>query len=215
MVYTCRMHPEIRLAAPGKCPKCRGCDLVPLDEATAAAPAAPHQQHAAPAAAAPAAATGLRQYLPLLTIVGLILLAALAASAVPGPLHWHRLMTAFMAGFFLVFAGFKLLDLPGFAAGYGTYDLLAKRLPAYGYVYPFIELGLGLAYLTGFQPRLTNLTALVVMGFSSLGVMQVMRERRTVMCACLGTAIKLPLTTVTLTEDLGMAAMALLGLALA
>jgi hypothetical protein len=161
----------------------------------------------------PADAAGLRQYLPFFTIIGLIPLAALAAQAAHGgTLHWHGVMNSFMAGFFLVFAGFKLIDLPGFVQGYGSYDLLAKRVPAYGYIYPFIELGLGLAYLTDFQPRLAGWTTLAVMGFSSLGVIQVMRERRKVLCACLGTAIKLPLTTVTLAEDLGMAGMALLGL---
>jgi hypothetical protein len=127
-------------------------------------------------------------------------------------LDWHGVMTGFMAGFFLVFAGFKLIDLSGFADGYSTYDLLAKKVRGYGFVYPFIELALGCAYLTGFNPTLTNWATLVVMAFSSLGVFQVLREKRTVQCACLGTAIKLPLTTVTLAEDLGMAAMAAIGL---
>ncbi len=154
------------------------------------------------------------RYLPLFIIIGLILLASVLSQIEHG-IHWHGLMTAFMAGFFLVFAGFKLIDLPGFAIGYSTYDLLAKRVPAYGYVYPFIELALGCAYLTAFNPRLTNWATLVVMVFSSLGVFQVLRERRTVQCACLGTAIKLPLTTVTLAEDLGMAVMAAVGLLLA
>jgi hypothetical protein len=165
-----------------------------------------------PEAASSEAKQGLSRYLPLFTIVGIILLATLAVAlrdAQLGQFSFERWMSSFMAGFFLTFAGFKLINLPGFVQGYSTYDLLAKRVPAYGYVYPFIELALGLAYLTGFQHGLANWATLVVMTFSSLGVLQVLRQRRKVMCACLGTAIRLPLTTVTLVEDLGMAAMAL------
>jgi hypothetical protein len=215
MIYTCRMHPEIRLDAPGKCPKCRGCDLVPLQ-----APAASGLLQVAPQLGpAPAAvgseAAGSRQYVPFFTILALILLAALAGElARAGAFSWHAAMNGFMAGFFLVFAGFKLIDLPGFAAGYSSYDLLARRVPAYGYVYPFLELALGLAYLTGFQPVLANWATLLLMVFGSLGVLQVVRAGRNVQCACLGTAIKLPLTTVTLAEDLGMAGMAALSLLL-
>ena len=118
------------------------------------------------------------------------------------------LLTNFMAGFFLVFSGFKLLDLKGFAEGYSTYDLLAKRWSAYGFVYPFIELSLGLAYLTRFDLVLTNWITLVVMVFSVTGVLIEISKKRKIQCYCLGTILKVPLTYVTVAEDIGMAAMA-------
>jgi hypothetical protein len=220
------MHPEVRSDQPGKCPKCRGCDLVPLepDSSTAQSTAIqsdadPHAEHRPGLSSHESTQTDesqiswLTQYRPFLSIIALILLASVL-SAVSAGQGWQQMMTGFMAGFFLVFAGFKFIDLPGFVQGYSTYDLLARRVPAYGYVYACLELSLGLSYLTGFQPLLTNWVTLVLMSFSSLGVLQVMRERRKVLCACLGTAIRLPLTTVTLVEDLGMAAMALLMLVL-
>ena len=76
-----------------------------------------------------------------------ILLFCLAVEAVSGHFNLHRFMPNFMAGFFLVFSFFKLLDLAGFAKSYAIYDVLAKKMPTYGYIYPFIELGLGAAYL--------------------------------------------------------------------
>ncbi|CAM6000172.1 unnamed protein product [Sphagnum balticum] len=52
-------------------------------------------------------------------------------------------MRHFMAGFFLVFSFFKLLNLKTFADGYAKYDLLAMRWKPYGFIYPFCELALG------------------------------------------------------------------------
>lgn len=174
-----------------------------------AAPApAPLQQPGAvtPAVEAPQDwLTWLSTYRPLLLIAGYIAVASLAGGGHANAGLW---MTHFMAGFFLVFSFFKFLDLPGFASAYGTYDLLAARVPAYGFVYPFLELGLGLAYLFQFAPLWTNAATLLLMAFSSLGVVSALSNGRRIRCACLGTALNLPMTCVTLVEDLSMAAMA-------
>ena len=88
----------------------------------------------------------LKTYYPLLIIGAYIGVASLTGAGLSG---W---MTNFMAGFFLVFSAFKFLDLKGFATSYATYDLLAKRWSAYGLIYPFLELALGLAFLFRFVP---------------------------------------------------------------
>lgn len=121
------------------------------------------------------------------------------------PIHW---MTAFMAAFFLTFSFFKLLDVRGFAEGYATYDVIAQRIPAYGLIYPFIELGLGIAYMLAPLSPITNAATFVVMGVSSIGVVQQVLNNSPFQCACLGTIFKLPLSKVTLVEDLLMVAMA-------
>ena len=126
-----------------------------------------------------------------------------------------RAMQNFMGAFFGAFAFFKLLDLRGFADSYRMYDIVARRLPVYGYVYPFIELALGAAYIAGFQPTAVNLTTLAVMSVSSIGVIRSVLQKRKIRCACLGTVFNLPMSTVTLVEDglmIAMAAAALLGI---
>ena len=141
-------------------------------------------------------------FTPLLVAVSLIGLGSLASGGADG------FMAKFMGGFFLVFGGLKLLDLGGFAAAYAKYDLLAARLPAYGWMYPVVEVVLGLAYLA--TPEWMGLHAItfMLMTFSALGVIRALRRGEQLTCACMGTAFNLPMTTVTIVEDLGMAAMA-------
>jgi len=149
---------------------------------------------------------------PLLLIVAYIAGAVALLALASGERSWHELMRQFMAGFFLVFSFFKLLDLRGFADAYQSYDVIAKQWRPWAFAYPFVELALGIAYLVNFQPTLTNLVTLVLMLIGSAGVLQALRAKRSIRCACLGTALNLPMTTVTLVEDLAMAAMALLAL---
>lgn len=152
----------------------------------------------------------LATYKPLLLIAAFISSVSVLTSN--GSVHLG--MNTFMAGFFLVFSFFKLLNLKGFADSYAMYDLLAMKVPAYGFIYPFIELALGLAFLTGFNPVLANWATITVMGFSSVGVIQSVVNKQKIRCACLGAVFNLPMSTVTIVEDLLMVAMAAIMLAM-
>ena len=151
---------------------------------------------------------------PLFIIVGYILGGVILRAAISGDVSVHTLMGNFMGGFFIVFSLFKMINLSGFADGYSTYDVLAKRSRGYALTYPFVELALGVAYLTAFAPALVNTVTLVLMIIGSIGVAQALREKRAIQCACLGTALKLPMTKVTLAEDVVMGLMALVMLAI-
>lgn len=152
--------------------------------------------------------TSLATYKPLILVFAYILGVTVLIEFANGEFGLHRFMSNFMAGFFLVFSFFKLLDLTGFANSYAMYDVLAKRVPMYGYIYPFIELALGAAYLLAYKPMLINSITLVVMAFSSIGVILAVLNRQKIKCACLGTGFNLPMTTVTVIEDVLMAGMA-------
>ncbi len=82
----------------------------------------------------------------------------------------------------------------------------------WGLIYPFIELALGIAYLVNVFPLLVNSVTLIVMAFSAIGVLRAVLSKQIIRCACLGTVFQLPMSTVTIIEDAGMAVMA--GLAL-
>ena len=154
-----------------------------------------------------AAAEEKTSYYPLLLIFAYIAGTTFLLQLLPGHFNGMQWMTHFMAGFFLVFSFFKLMNLRGFAAGYGTYDVVARKIPAYGFIYPFIELVLGLALLLQAAPLLTNGMVFLVMFVSSIGVVQSLLKKSVFQCACLGTIIKLPLSKVTLFEDLLMLSM--------
>lgn len=145
--------------------------------------------------------TWFATYKPILLIFAFITVVALIASTENGKVNSMQFMSAFMGGFFLVFSFFKLLDLDGFADSYAMYDIVAKRVKAWGYVYAFIELGLGLAYITHFNPFLTNVVTLVVMSVSLVGVLQSVLNKKQIRCACLGAVFNLPMSTVTIVED--------------
>ena len=149
--------------------------------------------------------TWFETYLPLLLIVGTLAIVSLRSAHDTS--DW---MLNFMAGFFIVFATFKLFDLRGFQNTYATYDVLAKHYPTYGLVYPFIELALGFAFLFRYQITFTLYATIAVMTLSSLGVIQALRNKQRIRCACLGTALNLPMSTVTLVEDLLMVIMSVL-----
>ena len=110
-------------------------------------------------------------------------------------------MQHFMAGFFLVFSFFKLLNLKGFAESYVMYDVLAKKIPLWGYLYAFIELALGIGYSINFNPLLINSVTLIVMSLSIIGVLQSVLNKKKIQCACLGVVFNLPMSTVTIIED--------------
>ena len=146
-------------------------------------------------------------YKPILLIFGYIAAIAIISATHQNTFHWMQAMNVFMAGFFLTFSFFKMLDLKGFAESYSMYDIVAKKTKSWGYIYAFIELGLGIAYATNFQPLFTNLVTLIVMNVSIVGVLQSVFNKRKIQCACLGAVFNLPMSTVTIIEDLLMIAM--------
>lgn len=147
-------------------------------------------------------------YYPLLLIVAFIFVCSFAGG---GGLHgW---MTNFMAGFFLVFSFFKLLNLKGFAEAFAGYDLLAARSRVYALAYPFIELALGLMFLFRIAETFAVLVAFAIMSFGAVGVIRAVRDNKKIRCACLGTVLNLPMSTLTIVENTGMAAMSLAMLA--
>ena len=122
----------------------------------------------------------------------------------------ERFMSDFMAVFFIVFAGFKFLNIEEFANAYQGYDIIAKRFPIWSYAFPYIEGALGLTYLIINQSLILNLVTIVITGTAAIGVYKELRNKSNIMCACLGRVIKLPLSKVSLVEDVGMLVMAVL-----
>lgn len=149
----------------------------------------------------------LKLYRPLLAIVALS-----AGVGALSPQWGIAPMDGLMGAFLVLLAALKFVNLPGFAKSFARYDVVAGRFYAYALAYPFIELGLGALYLSGFFPMETNVATLAVMIVGSIGVVNVIRSGEALQCACVGANFNLPVGRVTLAENVAMAAMAIYNL---
>jgi len=150
----------------------------------------------------------LQQLKPLLLIIFYIGIASVL-------LHyknwsWSEFMLDFMGLFYIVFSFFKMLDLKGFPESFKMYDPLAKRIPIYGWVYPFIETALGVLFLMRFEIEIALIVTLIILGITTVGVTKTLLDKKSIKCACLGTALKLPMTEATFIENAIMIIMAVL-----
>lgn len=155
-----------------------------------------------------------KDFIPLIGIFIAISIFTGISTSLAGDIDVMYSMRMFMAFFFLIFGLFKVIKWKGFAKAYREYDVVAKKSKVYAYLYPLIEIGLGIAYLTDWNLFYINIVTLIVMLVSAYGVWLKLRLKEEVPCACLGTVFKLPMTKVTLFEDLLMALMALVMLSL-
>lgn len=117
-------------------------------------------------------------------------------------------MTNFMGLFYVIFGFFKFLDYRGFPASFGQYDPIAKRFKLYGWLYPFIETLLGIMFLYQIELEIALWITIIILGTTTVGVAQQLLQKNNIKCACLGTALNLPMTEATLIENSIMLVMA-------
>ena len=110
-------------------------------------------------------------------------------------------MYDFMGLFFIVFSLFRFLDYKNFPSTFKMYDPIAKVIPLYGWIYPFIESMLGLAFLIREQLYISLIISLIILVTTTVGVVITLIRKESIQCACLGTALKLPMTTATIIEN--------------
>ena len=117
-------------------------------------------------------------------------------------------MYDFMGLFYIVFSFFKFLDYKNFPSSFSMYDPIAKTFPFYGWMYPFIETILGLLFLLRIQLFISLCVTITILGITTVGVTRSLMNKSNIQCACLGTALKLPMTKATFIENFIMIIMA-------
>jgi len=149
----------------------------------------------------------IKQLLPLFIIFGYISITSILLNFK----EWNSInaMLDFMGLFYIIFSFFKILDIKGFSRSFKMYDPLAKKITTYGYIYPFIEILLGLMFLTRTEVNIALLITIIILGITSVGVTQTLLNKRTINCACLGTTLKLPMTEATFIENAIMITMSI------
>ena len=150
----------------------------------------------------------IKQLKPLFIILGYISVTSVLLNF----RNWNstNAMIDFMGLFYIIFSFFKILDIKGFSKSFKMYDPLAKKITIYGYIYPFIEILLGLMFLTRIEVNIALLITIIILGITSVGVTQTLLNKKTINCACLGTTLKLPMTEATFIENAIMIIMAII-----
>ena len=113
-------------------------------------------------------------------------------------------MIDYMGLFFIFFSFFKLIDLDGFSISFKIYDPIAQRIPFYATSYPIIEIILGIMLLTRFRLNEVLLLVIFLLGMTTIGVASSILKQKEIKCACLGSVFQLPMTEVTLIENVIM-----------
>ena len=151
-------------------------------------------------------ASKIHQLKPLFIILGYIFIASILLNYK----NWNssNAMLDFMGLFYIIFSFFKILDIKGFSMSFRMYDPLAKQAPIYGYIYPFIEVLLGMMFLIRFEVNIALILTVIVLGITTIGVTQTLINKRSIKCACLGTTLNLPMTEATFIENALMIIMA-------
>ena len=151
-------------------------------------------------------ASKIHQLKPLFIILGYIFIASILLNYK----NWNltNAMLDFMGLFYIIFSFFKILDIKGFSMSFRMYDPLAKQAPIYGYIYPFIEILLGMMFLIRFEVNIALILTVIVLGITTIGVTQTLINKRSIKCACLGTTLNLPMTEATFIENALMIIMA-------
>ena len=148
----------------------------------------------------------IKQLKPLFIILAYISITSLLLNFK----NWDstNAMLDFMGLFYIIFSFFKILDIKGFSISFRMYDPLAKKVPLYGIIYPFIEILLGIMFLTRIEVELAIILTIIVLGITTIGVTQTLLNKKSISCACLGTTLKLPMTEATFIENALMIIMA-------
>ena len=148
----------------------------------------------------------IKQLKPLFIILGYILIASILLNYK----NWNltNAMLDFMGLFYIVFSFFKILDIKGFSMSFRMYDPLAKKAPIYASIYPFIEVLLGVMFLTRYEVNIALVITVIVLGVTTIGVTRTLLNKRAIKCACLGTTLNLPMTEATFIENALMIVMA-------
>ena len=148
----------------------------------------------------------IKQLKPLFIILGYIFIASILLNYQ----NWNssNAMLDFMGLFYIIFSFFKILDIKGFSMSFRMYDPLAKHAHIYAYIYPFIEVILGMMFLFRFEVNIALILTVIVLGITTIGVTQTLLNKRSIKCACLGTTLNLPMTEATFIENALMIIMA-------
>ena len=116
----------------------------------------------------------------------------------------------FMGYFFIIFSFLKLLNVKQFAISFSNYDPISNKFFTYGLIYPFLELILGVLFLSNFLMLYINFITIFIFVPQTLGIMNKLSKNEILECGCVGSTFNVPISKLTITENLVMIFMAII-----
>lgn len=150
----------------------------------------------------------VKTFRPLIIVFAVIIAWTIIHQSIVG-YEFHSAMLDFMGAFFLIFGGLKVVNWKNFVESYRTYDPLAKVNKLYAYAYPAIEIYLGISFTFRlFSLTVADFLTVIILGIATVGIINVLDKETPVKCACLGGFFNIPITLVTVLENMLMIVMA-------
>jgi len=115
-----------------------------------------------------------------------------------------KLKLNFMGSILTIFGILKLYNLEKFSQIFQKYDIISKNIPIYSYFYPFIEILLGISYIKRYRIPKVKIITIILMIISIVSVIISLIAGANLRCGCLGSFFHIPLSYVTLTENIIM-----------
>ena len=146
---------------------------------------------------------------PIFIALSIVIITSFSLQFPSGSFDFNSWMMDYMGIFFVLFSFLKLLNVTGFSNTFKEYDIIAKYIPFFAVGYPFIELGLGLAFLSETFLFVAASGTLLFMISQSIGVVNSLRHSKQIQCACMGSTVNLSISSLTLFENLVMIVMSI------
>ena len=140
----------------------------------------------------------------LLLALFLVVISSLSLQVPKDNFELNEWMISYMGIFFLLFSFLKLIDVKGFSGSFKKYDLISKIIPSFAITYPFVELFLALAFLSGYLLFVSYIMTIIFMTSQFFGVFISLQKKEVIKCACMGSSISIDISTLTLIENLVM-----------
>ena len=144
-----------------------------------------------------------RDYLPLIYVYIFSLLITLNLTFYYSFLFRESVLF-FLGIFSLIFGILKIIKLTSFVDSFIEYDFISKKIKAYAYAFPFIELIFAVSFLLRHELILIELICLIFYSLNLISVINALLQKKKFVCACLGGLFNVPLSYVSLAENLTM-----------
>ena len=118
-----------------------------------------------------------------------------------------KLINNKMGTLLILFGVLKLINLAKFVEIFSKYDIISQKFKIYGYIFPFIEIIIGILLIKGYKLQyIYNLiNTLMIISIISVSISVV--QGKELRCGCLGSFFHIPLSYVTVFENIYMLVM--------